>query len=261
MADRLRRRSARLEGHDRLTGAAPVVVGGPRPVVEDAQGVTRTAGDEAGVGVDGVTLALGLAATDGLPPKPLRSSRAGPERCRRPTASRSTPVAHAFDVGAQRCAARRRGRGSHGRRGYGSSTTVSPSAASRRAPARRPPARRAPAPARPTAAPRRAPPRDGPRGGRRRPCAVSSPTKPSRLSNTFSVTMAVPSDDREQRHRHRHEVGGEAGVRQRGDVDRARRRFSARAQNPVGGRRHLQPHLGELHHDASPRGRAGRPRA
>ena len=76
---------------------------------------------------------------------------------------------------------------------------------------------------------------------------LSSATNPSRLSNTFSVTIGGAVGGGEQRDRERHEVGGEAGERQRRDVDRAHALVGARPE-PVGRRRHLQAHLGELHH-------------
>ena len=56
--------------------------------------------------------------------------------------------------------------------------------------------------------------------------------------------------DREQRDHHRHEVGREAGERQRGDVDGAQARRRRRAQMPSGVGDTSQAHLAELHrHD------------
>ena len=80
------------------------------------------------------------------------------------------------------------------------------------------------------------------------PIRTSSSTNENRLSKTFSVTIAVPSAHREQRDGHRHEVGGEAGERQRRDVDRGEPLGRGRP-DAVGRRRHAHAHLAELRDD------------
>ena len=77
---------------------------------------------------------------------------------------------------------------------------------------------------------------------------LSSATKPSRLSNTFSVTMDVPSAVASSA-----TASGMKSVAKPGNgsvaTSTARSRSSARAHDAVGRRRDLEPHLAELHRD------------
>ena len=77
---------------------------------------------------------------------------------------------------------------------------------------------------------------------------LSSATKPRRLSNTFSVTMAVPSAVASSA-----TASGMKSVAKPGNgsvaMSTARSRSSARASQPVGRLRDLQAHLAELHDD------------